>query len=156
LSRTVTLPPDTQTIIQAIWLEHKTLFKEDDREQLSDRRLKKVLGLLQVSAASSARSEIDLSGMFLLKHCLWNHPDNIQAVSKLILKHLNLATGKKDMPSVETKTTLLKFLLVFCQKLCRVWLPVFSLKKAIRLIIITQYLKYPIRLFRQSNKIPQH
>lgn len=104
LSRTVTLPPDIQTIIQAIWLEHKTLFKEDDREQLSDRRLKKVLGLLQVSAASNARTKIDLSDVFLLKHCLWNHPDNIQAVSKLVLKHLNLATGKEEV-AIEKSAT---------------------------------------------------
>ncbi|MEN9911617.1 MAG: hypothetical protein RI956_61 [Pseudomonadota bacterium] len=104
LSRTVTLPPDIQTIIQAIWLEHKTLFKEDDREQLSDRRLKKVLGLLQVSAASNARSKIDLSDVFLLKHCLWNHPDNIQAVSKLVLKHLQRATaGSNPVPAAKAK-----------------------------------------------------
>jgi hypothetical protein len=40
--------------------------------------------------------------------------------------------------------------------LLSVWLSVFSLKKAMRLIIIKQYLKHPIRLFRQSSKIPQH
>ena len=83
-ARAVTLPPDIQQAIQKIWLKHQEMFKEDRRESLSDRRLKKVLQLLRVSAASNGRTHVDLSDVFLLKDCLWNHPDNAQQVGEMI------------------------------------------------------------------------
>ncbi len=83
-ARAVTLPSDIQQAIQKIWLKHQEMFKEDRRESLSDRRLKKVLQLLRLSAASNGRTHVDLSDVFLLKDCLWNHPDNAQQVGEMI------------------------------------------------------------------------
>ena len=69
-AESVTLPPEIKQAMLRIWMQHKETFKEDRRESLSDRRLKKVLKLLCVSAATNGRSEVDLSDVVLLKDCL--------------------------------------------------------------------------------------
>lgn len=84
----VQLPADIVSALQRIWAEHKRMFKEDRREKLSDRRLKKAVHLLRISAASNGRGEVDLSDIFLLRHCLWNHQDNAAKVSKLVMDTL--------------------------------------------------------------------
>ncbi len=85
----VTLPPEAAQALQKIWHAHRDTFKEDRREQLSDRRLMKCLHLLRVSAATNGRAEVDLSDVLLLKDCLWNHPDNRQTVLQLVLDVLH-------------------------------------------------------------------
>lgn len=84
----VSLPPEIITALQRIWAGHKQLFKEDRRENLSDRRLKKAVGLLRVSAATNGRDAVDLSDLLLLKDCLWNHPDNALKVRELVMNTL--------------------------------------------------------------------
>jgi MoxR-like ATPase len=86
--QTVTVPPEVQEAILRIWTKHKELFKEDRRENLSDRRLKKALHLLRMSAITNGRKEVDLSDVFLLKNCLWSHQDNAIKVRDLILNVL--------------------------------------------------------------------
>ena len=81
----VAIPAEIVQLVQRIWMAHKDTFKEDRRESLSDRRLKKVVKLLRVSAATNGRREVDLSDVFLLKDCLWNHPDNAIKVRDLVL-----------------------------------------------------------------------
>ncbi len=84
LAKAVVIPQPIREIIEKIWQEHRELFKEDRRESLSDRRLRKVLNLLRVSAATNDRIEVDLSDVLLLKDCLWNHQDNAEKVKTLI------------------------------------------------------------------------
>lgn len=84
-ARSVTLPSMVQQALKQIWQTHREAFKEDRREQLSDRRLMKCLHLLRVSALTNGREEVDLSDVLLLKDCLWNHPDNIAKVRDLVL-----------------------------------------------------------------------
>jgi len=84
----VSLPPEIISALQRIWAAHKQLFKEDRRENLSDRRLKKAVGLLCVSAATNGRDVVDLSDLLLLKDCLWNHPDNALKVRELVMNTL--------------------------------------------------------------------
>jgi len=74
--------------VQQIWAEHQTAFKEDARERLSDRRLKKLIHLMRVSAATNGRDTVDLSDVLLLKDSLWNHPDNREKVMELLTKVL--------------------------------------------------------------------
>jgi MoxR-like ATPase len=90
----VSIPKNIAEAIQSIWLQHKDTFKEDRRETLSDRRLKKVLHLLRVSAVTNGRFELNLSDVLLLKDCLWNHPDNALKVRELILKTLQRYSRK--------------------------------------------------------------
>lgn len=105
----VIIPSPVREIIERIWLKHRETFKEDSREQLSDRRLKKVQHLLRVSAATNDRAEVDLSDVMLLKDCLWNHPDNAGKVLELVrntLVHysstLPLIAVDDDLPIVLT------------------------------------------------------
>lgn len=80
----VTIPPQIVEAVQQIWQKHREMFKEDNREQLSDRRLKKIIKLLSVSAVTNGRTEVDLSDVLLLKDCLWNHYDNALKVREMI------------------------------------------------------------------------
>lgn len=84
-ARSVNLPSMVQQALKQIWQGHREAFKEDRREQLSDRRLMKCLHLMRVSASTNGREEVDLSDVLLLKDCLWNHPDNISKARDLIL-----------------------------------------------------------------------
>nr|WP_302981773.1 AAA family ATPase [Plesiomonas shigelloides] len=84
LSAQVKLPERIMQVLKEIWLKHREVFKEDRRESLSDRRLVKVVNLLKVSAATNGRSEVDLSDVLLLIHCLWNYPDNAAKVNEII------------------------------------------------------------------------
>jgi MoxR-like ATPase len=101
-AESVTLPPDIVEAMQRIWGQHKETFKEDRRENLSDRRLKKVIKLLCFSAATNGRSQVDLSDVFLLKDCLWNHQENAIKVRDLILK--TLRSFSRSVPKVEVMT----------------------------------------------------
>lgn len=95
-ARSITIPPDIKQAIQSIWIKHQETFKDDRRESLSDRRLKKIIKLLCVSAATNEREQVDLSDVFLLKDCLWNHPDNAEKVRALVLK--TLQTFSRQVP----------------------------------------------------------
>ena len=88
-AESVTLPSEIIEAIQRIWMEFKEQFKEDRREHLSDRRLKKIIKLISVSAATNGRQIVDLSDVLLLKDCLWNHPENAAKTRELILKILS-------------------------------------------------------------------
>lgn len=83
-ARAVTLPAPIVQALTDIWAAHEATFSENRDEHLSDRRMTKVLHLLRVSAATNGRSEVDLSDLMLLHHCLWNHDANREAVHKLI------------------------------------------------------------------------
>ncbi|BAL23477.1 AAA family ATPase [Azoarcus sp. KH32C] len=104
-AQAVTLPPDIVSAIQRIWAEHKQTFKEDRRENLSDRRLKKAVGLLCVSAATNGRSEVDLSDLLLLKDCLWNHPDNVIKVRELVMNTLRVFSRPVPLTGQTTESS---------------------------------------------------
>lgn len=107
----VTIPADIVSAIQKIWAGHKQLFKKDRRENLSDRRLRKVVGLLYISAATNGRKEVDLSDLLLLKDCLWNHPDNVIKVRELVMNVLRALSrpvplsDKESQPAKQQKST---------------------------------------------------
>jgi MoxR-like ATPase len=88
LAKSVTIPAEVVAAVQRIWKQHRVTFKEDRRESLSDRRLKKAIHLMCISAATNGRAEVDLSDIVLLKDCLWNHQENALAVRELILNTL--------------------------------------------------------------------
>jgi MoxR-like ATPase len=100
LSEQVVFAPELIQVVQEIWGAHKETFKEDRRETLSDRRLKKIIHLLRVSAAANGRAAVDLSDVMLLKDCLWNHPDNAPKVRDLVLK--TLQRHSRQVPLTQT------------------------------------------------------
>ena len=104
-AQTVTLPPEITQAIQRIWAQHHETFKEDRRESLSDRRLKKIIHLLQVSAATNGRAAVDLSDVLLLKDCLWNHPDNAVKVRELVMKTLRSFSREVPADAADARNT---------------------------------------------------
>ena len=86
----VTFP---QKVMEALY-ELRTLYAkrfsnrdEEDEEAesypyISDRRWKKIVGILRASAFLNGRDEVDLSDCLLLEHMLWDKDDQIQLVSK--------------------------------------------------------------------------
>ena len=80
----VTLPDEVMDVILEIFQQYKKTFKNDTREYLSDRRLKKIIHLLRISAATNERTEVNYSDLFLLKDCLWNDPENSVKIHKII------------------------------------------------------------------------
>lgn len=87
----VVIPEAVVEVIQTIWAQHREMFKEDRREVLSDRRLRKVGQFLRVSAATNGRREVDFSDVLLLKHCLWSDQSNALKVQELIVGTLKNA-----------------------------------------------------------------
>lgn len=104
-AESVTLPPEIVQVIQQIWRQHNEIFKEDRRENLSDRRLKKVIKLLCVSAATNGRSQVDLSDVMLLKDSLWNHQENALKVRDLILNTLRSFSHPVPINNPQTPAT---------------------------------------------------
>jgi len=54
------------------------------RIYISDRRWRKIVRLLRTSAFLNDRKVVDLMDCFLIKHCLWNEAEQIQAVSQFV------------------------------------------------------------------------
>ncbi|MEM6297588.1 MAG: AAA family ATPase [Bacteroidota bacterium] len=76
-----------------------------------DRRWKKIVRLLRTSAFLNGRKSVDLMDCFLMVHCLWNAPEQLdfvqQTVAEVIQKHgysvaLNLNGLKKEIRELET------------------------------------------------------
>lgn len=101
----VRIAPELITAVQDIWAAHQEAFKEDRRESLSDRRLKKIIHLLRVSAATNGREEVDLSDLVLLKDCLWNHPDNAEKVRELLMRTLQNHSRQVPLSGAGTEAT---------------------------------------------------
>ena len=80
----VIFPKEVQEAVCKIWADHNEAFKENSDETLSDRRFVKVINLMKISAATNDRNSVDFSDVFLLKDCLWNHPDNKTKVIDII------------------------------------------------------------------------
>lgn len=87
-AQSVAIPQEIIDCIKNIRLKIKDTFKENIDESLSDRRLVKVLKILKVAAYTNERSEVNLSDLLLLVHCLWNNPENQTNISKIIHKEI--------------------------------------------------------------------
>ncbi len=67
---TVEVPTD----VIALLVELRT-FCAAEQIEVSDRRWRKLLKLLQVSALTNGRAKVSVWDAWLLQHCLWNEPD---------------------------------------------------------------------------------
>ena len=84
-----------RTIIQ-IRQEYNKIFAEDNHEIISDRKLVKMVKLLKVSAYLNGRDKVDFSDLMLLTNCLWNNPENIENVTKLVLEAVKRNVAKEE------------------------------------------------------------
>ena len=86
----VTIPQmvmDALYELRALYAKRFSNRDEEDEEAesypyISDRRWKKIVGVLRASAYLNGRAEVDLSDCLLLEHMLWDKDDQIHIVNK--------------------------------------------------------------------------
>lgn len=84
-----------RTIMQ-IRQDYNKIFAEDNHEIISDRKLVKMVKLLKNSAYLNGRDKVDFSDLMLLTNCLWNNPENIEKVTKLVLEAVKRNVAKDE------------------------------------------------------------
>ncbi len=74
-STTVVVPTDVIALLRSWrkWCAEQSI-------EISDRRWRKIVKLLQVSAVTNGRSTVSVWDAWLLQHCLWNAPEQREAV----------------------------------------------------------------------------
>lgn len=94
----VCVPDEILDVIHSIREALKTVSiqnEEDDDEDsedesrfvyVSDRRWKKIIRLLRISALMQGRDAVNLSDLLLLKYCLWQEMDEIKPINKIIIR----------------------------------------------------------------------
>jgi MoxR-like ATPase len=91
-------------------LEEQSKSSNGKAFEIYDRRWKKIVRLLRTSAFLNGREEVDLMDCFLMLHCLWSEPDQIEQLQKLIAetirKHgytlaFSLTSLKKEIKEFE-------------------------------------------------------
>jgi MoxR-like ATPase len=70
---------------------------------VSDRRWKKIIRILRTSAFLNSREKVDLMDCFLISHCIWEKPDQIDIVKEIISD-----TIRKHSYTLNLKTDLIK------------------------------------------------
>lgn len=73
-----------QVIRQYIAKHNKKVKSPEEGLYVSDRRWRKIIGLLQTSAYLNERDKIDLMDCFLMAHMLWNTPEQISLVKGFV------------------------------------------------------------------------
>ena len=84
-----------RTVMQ-IRQDYNKIFAEDNHEIISDRKLVKMVKLLKISAYLNGRDKVDFSDLMLLTNCLWNNPENIEKVTKLVLEAVKRNVAKEE------------------------------------------------------------
>jgi MoxR-like ATPase len=74
-ARSVALPAEVIALIKAL-----RTFLEEQKIAVSDRRWRKIVYLLQVSALSHGRKEVSVWDGWLLQHCVWEKPEQCAAI----------------------------------------------------------------------------
>lgn len=62
---------------------------------VSDRRWKKITGLLKTSAFMHGRNAADITDLFVIHHCLWNNPEECDDVKQIVMKAVNVPLDNK-------------------------------------------------------------
>lgn len=76
----IILPSKIADNITTLWHQVK-----EENIQVSDRRWRDSIRLLQASAYINGRSEIDADDLLILRHVLWNKPEQMAKVEELVL-----------------------------------------------------------------------
>ncbi|WP_223753918.1 AAA family ATPase [Myxococcus sp. RHSTA-1-4] len=89
-ARAVVLPPDVSALIKAL-----RAFLETQKIAVSDRRWRKIVYLLQVSALSHGRMEVSVWDGWLLQHCVWEKPEQCAAIFDWYQSRLGTASASE-------------------------------------------------------------
>ena len=95
-SEKVRVTSDIKKTIMQIRQDYNKIFAEDNHEIISDRKLVKMVKLLKISAYLNGRNKVDFSDLMLLTNCLWNNPENIDKVTKLVLEAVKRNVAKEE------------------------------------------------------------
>lgn len=100
-SLTVTVPQEVREMILSL-KKHLEQRDEDEEEGIgiSDRRWKKIVGVLRIAAAASGYFSVNRTMLLVLQHMLWNLPDQKEEIRTAIIDHL--VTGGIDTGDLET------------------------------------------------------
>ena len=110
----IAVPEEVLNTIQVVRhkLEQNNQKPNRDTEpvHIFDRRWKKIIRLLRTSAFLNGREQVDLMDCFLMVHCLWSHPAQLEeireVVSETVRKHgysiaVNLSMLRKEIEQFE-------------------------------------------------------
>lgn len=83
--------------------------KENDGDEheipyVSDRRWKKMVGILRMSALLNGRQEVDFSDCLLLEYMVWDHDSQISKVGKHICEELTKAIVKESVCRMDSRS----------------------------------------------------
>lgn len=121
LSATIELPDNIKELLYNLRQRMNELGKENDEEDededgqnkfyVSDRRWKKIAGVLRTSALLNGRNAVDLSDLLLLDHMIWNDDGEIPKLRGMIAecivaslfadmlgRHKNITVAAKKKP----------------------------------------------------------
>lgn len=110
----VTIPEEVYKVIDVIRkkIQQANDELEEDEKQyyISDRRWRKIVRILRTSAFLNDRKEVDLMDCFLIKDCIWNDENEIDAVEEFVAESIrNFGyTLTIDIESVQNKINELK------------------------------------------------
>ncbi|WP_240328610.1 AAA family ATPase [Helicobacter suis] len=95
--------------------EQKDQNKDQDQDLIpyvSDRRFKQCGELLKVSALLSDQKEVELEDLVLLRHCLWDHDQQIPLIDAILRQCLKQSahTGSKELEKIEEEFNYLEYL----------------------------------------------
>ncbi len=84
----VVLPDDVITLLQALreFLQQQNIY-------VSDRRWRKAVKLLKISAHTNDRQVVSIWDCALLQHCLWNRPEQRSGISRWYQQHIGVGSG---------------------------------------------------------------
>ena len=99
-SLSVLIPGDVQNIILSLKRHLEQRDSEDgDGFWVSDRRWKKIAGVLRVASAANGNGSVDRTMLLVLQHLLWDLPRQKEEIRSLIIDHL--VTGGTDPDRLE-------------------------------------------------------
>lgn len=99
-AQSIELSEEVQDIILSL-KKHLERKESEDTEsiQISDRRWKKIVGVLKVAASANGNKKVDRTMLLLLQHMLWDVPDQKEALRKLITERI--VTGGIDTEKLD-------------------------------------------------------
>jgi len=99
----IKIPSEVLNVIQVIRRYIDEIKKKEERVYISDRRWRKIVRILRSSAFLNSRENVDLMDCFLIAHCIWNKPEQIEKMKEIVAKAI-----KEHGYSLELKTNSIK------------------------------------------------
>jgi MoxR-like ATPase len=101
----ISVPEEVISLIEYLRMSIEEQNKKTPETPLyvSDRRWKKIIQVLRTSAFLNGREKVDLMDCFLISHCIWEKPEQIDLVKEIISD-----TIRKHSYTINLKTDLIK------------------------------------------------